>query len=60
MALTDADRLQMTAIALMKHSVMRKTVDTGSLIIGESTELLADSSTGLFPLAYIGTSTLIE
>jgi hypothetical protein len=29
MALTDADRLQMVAIAVMKHSVVTKTVSSG-------------------------------
>jgi len=61
MALTDADRLQMTAIALMKYSVMTHTVAaSGGVIMGVPTQYVV-SLDGLIPNnIIIGTLSKIE
>ena len=57
MALTDAERLQMTALALMRHSVIRCDSGNGGTIIG--VPISKNSLYGIFVETVVGTPTKI-
>ena len=57
MALTDAERLQMTALALMRHSVIRYDSGNDGTIIG--VPISKSSLDGIFIDTVVGTPTKI-
>lgn len=61
MALTDAERIRMTAMALMKYSVIKLGGDSNGIIMGKLSSIWPlEQNTGIIQTLIINTPTKIE